>query len=86
METPVEGVILEIKFTDRFPSWASDIAEMFQLRQSSVPKYVMSLDRALGGARAHIQSFAGIAQPRKGYQEVTDVRHAIPGRGKVKHD
>ncbi|MFV2065522.1 MAG: VTC domain-containing protein [Pirellulales bacterium] len=34
------GVILELKFTDRFPLWMQDLVEWFDLSVQSVPKYV----------------------------------------------
>lgn len=37
---PVDGVVFEMKFTDRFPSWMQEIASDFQLQKISVPKYV----------------------------------------------
>lgn len=36
----VGGVILELKFTDRFPNWMRELAQVFGLRRCSVPKYV----------------------------------------------
>lgn len=42
-ETPVEGVILEIKFTDHFPSWVHSLVETFELGRQSVPKYCLSV-------------------------------------------
>ena len=36
----VEGVILEMKFTDRFPKWMRELARLFNLQQQSIPKYV----------------------------------------------
>jgi len=73
LETPVDGVILEVKFTDRFPSWARDLAQLFQLQQRSVPKYVMSLDRVLVGARslARVKMLGGFELPLRGYQGLT---------------
>jgi len=70
LETPTEGVILEVKFTDRFPSWARDLAELFQLRQRAVPKYVMSVNRVLYGARAQAVSLAGFTLPPRRYQDI----------------
>ena len=67
-ETPLGGVILEIKFTDRFPPWAHDMAKWFQLSKGSVPKYVMSVDRVLGSRRAHAMSRAGFALPPNRHQ------------------
>lgn len=37
------GVILEIKFTDRYPAWLSLLAKHFNLRQRSISKYASSL-------------------------------------------
>lgn len=37
------AVILEIKFTDRFPVWLSQMARCFNLRQISISKYVTSV-------------------------------------------
>jgi hypothetical protein len=70
LETPTEGVILEVKFTDRFPSWARDMAELFQLRQRAVPKYVMSVNRVLYGARARTVSLAGFTLPPQRYRDI----------------
>jgi hypothetical protein len=38
--TDVGGVILEIKFTDSFPKWISQMVQLFDLERQSVPKYV----------------------------------------------
>jgi hypothetical protein len=46
-EAGVGGVILEIKFTDCFPGWLSRMAQAFNLRRQSVPKYVHCV-KALG--------------------------------------
>lgn len=44
MERPVrifgDQVILELKFTDRFPEWMHELVQAFGLRQSSAAKYV----------------------------------------------
>ena len=37
------GVILEIKFTDRYPAWLSLLVKHFNLRQRSISKYASSL-------------------------------------------
>ena len=34
------GLILELKFTDRFPSWMSELVEIFDLERRRMPKYV----------------------------------------------
>jgi len=36
----VGGVILELKFTDRFPEWMHGVVQAFNLQRTSVPKYV----------------------------------------------
>ncbi len=38
--TPVDSVILELKFTQRFPLWMADLARRLDLQRTSVPKYV----------------------------------------------
>ena len=45
-DVPVAGVIFEIKFTDVLPRWAADLVRRFDLRNRSVPKYVLSVQRA----------------------------------------
>lgn len=45
-ETPTEGVILEVKFTDRAPRWVTGMIRSLGLERCSIPKYVLSLDRA----------------------------------------
>lgn len=51
---PVEGakpeigngdrVILELKFTDRFPAWMHDMTQAFDLQRTSAPKYVYCIN------------------------------------------
>ena len=36
---PLQGVILELKFTDRCPSWLGDIIRSLDLRRRSFSKY-----------------------------------------------
>ncbi len=36
----LDGVILEFKFTDRFPTWMAQIARTFNLQKRSVAKYI----------------------------------------------
>jgi hypothetical protein len=36
----VDGVVLELKFTDRFPHWMHDCVQIFNLRRTTMPKYV----------------------------------------------
>ena len=40
----VGGVVLELKFTDRFPGWMHELVQVFNLQRTSVPKYVMCVD------------------------------------------
>lgn len=46
-EIPIPGVVLEIKFTDRCPSWAVELVHFFQLQRRSVSKYGRSVAAAL---------------------------------------
>lgn len=39
----MDGVILEIKFTSRYPAWLSRIVKCFDLRPRSISKYVTSI-------------------------------------------
>lgn len=43
----VGGVILELKYTERFPSWMRDMVRMFDLERRSMAKYVVCV-RTLG--------------------------------------
>jgi hypothetical protein len=36
----VPGVVLELKFTDRFPNWMHELTQLFDLKRGSMPKYV----------------------------------------------
>jgi len=38
---PLGGVILELKFTDRFPGWMQELVRAFDLQRRSVAKYVL---------------------------------------------
>ena len=40
----LEGVVLELKFTDRRPNWMIELSDVFQLQRTSVPKYVMCVE------------------------------------------
>lgn len=44
--TPLDGVILEIKFTEMRPLWLNQMIAHFQLNKQSIAKYVMSVDSA----------------------------------------
>jgi hypothetical protein len=61
--TPVDGTILEIKFTERYPAWVSDLVKTFGLKQQPVPKYVWSVDHVLMGGREATLSVAGFNLP-----------------------
>jgi hypothetical protein len=50
----VEGVVLELKFTDRFPRWMHDCVQLFNLQRRSVAKYVECVT-ALRGDQLKLQ-------------------------------
>jgi hypothetical protein len=56
MKDPVlsfaETVILELKFTNRFPNWFRDLVRMSNVMQCGAAKYVESI-QGLGSARVH---------------------------------
>lgn len=45
----VPGVILELKFTDRYPEWMHLLVESFNLQRISMPKYVECVSVLLNG-------------------------------------
>lgn len=49
--TPVPGVILEVKFTEVFPSWVRELIDRFELAKQSVAKYVLSINEAVASGR-----------------------------------
>lgn len=61
--TPVDGVILEIKFTERYPAWVADLVRIFGLKQQPVPKYAWSVDHLLMGGRESAMRLAGFTLP-----------------------
>lgn len=61
--TPVEGTILEIKFTERFPGWVEDLVRQFELRQRSVPKYVLSIEHAFQNGRGAVPPLEPLPGP-----------------------
>jgi hypothetical protein len=63
VSTPVDGTILEIKFTERYPSWVRDLVQVFGLRQQPVPKYVWSVDHMLLEGRESVLSVGGFTLP-----------------------
>jgi VTC domain len=42
--TTVQGTVLEIKFTDRYPGWVGEMIRIFDLQRQSVAKYALSVD------------------------------------------
>jgi len=36
----IRGVIMELKFTDRFPGWMRELVQSFSLQRCSIPKYI----------------------------------------------
>jgi hypothetical protein len=61
--TPVEGSILELKFTERYPEWIADLVKAFGLKQQPVPKYVLSIDHILLEGRESALTLAGFSLP-----------------------
>ena len=51
---PMDTVILEVKFTERFPTWIQDIVDTFDLQRTSVPKYGLCIGRALARQQTSI--------------------------------
>ena len=49
---PIQGVVLELKFNERFPAWMHQLVQQFGLERCSVPKYVECVRAGRGfGAR-----------------------------------
>jgi len=61
--TPVNGSILEIKFTERYPEWVTDLVKAFGLKQQPVPKYVLSVDHMTLEGRESALTLAGFSLP-----------------------
>ena len=40
LRPPMSGVVLELKFTDRFPNWMRQMVQTFSLQRTSMAKYV----------------------------------------------
>ena len=53
----LDGVILELKFTDRFPRWMEELVRMFNLERVSLPKYVTCAE-GLDGFRDRLLSMS----------------------------
>jgi SPX domain protein involved in polyphosphate accumulation len=43
---PMDFVILEIKFTNQYPAWLSDMVKIFDLKQTAMSKYVSSVKQS----------------------------------------
>lgn len=43
---PMDFVILEIKFNNRYPAWLSDMVKIFDLKQTAMSKYVSSVKQS----------------------------------------
>jgi hypothetical protein len=62
MPTPAGGVILEVKFTGRFPSWIEHMVRTFGLTQVRCCKYAMSIEQMLARGGAALRG-AGFMRP-----------------------
>jgi hypothetical protein len=60
--TPVGGVIFEIKFTGRFPSWVEHMVCSFGLTQERCCKYALSVEEMLACGGASL-AYAGFMLP-----------------------
>ena len=63
-QTPTEGAIVELKFSEQCPSWATRLIDELEINRESIPKYVLSLD--------HAMDHGALARPRQ-----TQLRHAL---------
>lgn len=63
--TPVGGVVLEVKFTEMFPPWVSDMVRTFALKQQPVPKYVLSVDHMLLEGREAVLGLGNLTLPAR---------------------
>ena len=43
---PMDFVVLEIKFTDRYPFWLTDMVKIFDLKQTAMSKYVSTVKQS----------------------------------------
>jgi SPX domain protein involved in polyphosphate accumulation len=44
LQPPIEGVVLELKFCDRFPMWMHDLVQEFNLERTVMAKYVACVE------------------------------------------
>lgn len=64
--TPVEGLILELKYTELCPPWMNDLVRIFGLKQRPVPKYVMSIEQMTErGAEVPLSLAGDLIPPRR---------------------
>jgi hypothetical protein len=59
----MNGVVVEIKFTERYPWWVQDFIYSFGLTQRAVPKYVLSVDHMLLNGRDSALALGGMTLP-----------------------
>lgn len=57
---PMKGLIFEVKFTNRAPSWVVELIRRFDLQSESVPKYVISVDSAREAQNTGLTSTLGV--------------------------
>ena len=62
-ETRLNGTIVEVKFTERYPWWVQDFIRTFGMSQRAVPKYVFSIDHMLLEGRATALALGGVTLP-----------------------
>lgn len=63
-DVPVRGVILEIKFSGAVPRWTAAFVRHFDLRNRSVPKYVLCVQKAGGAEMPHV-GWIGLSPSRR---------------------
>lgn len=39
-----DKVVLELKFTDRFPKWMHELTQLFSLQRVSIPECILCID------------------------------------------
>lgn len=86
MTNPVHAyrdfVILELKFTDRFPNWFRELVRVADTMQTGAAKYVSGINllghRALGVSKAVIEEESLLSTPHPGDDLPTHVRERTP--------
>ena len=56
---PIGGVVLELKFTDRFPNWMRELVHLFDLERCSMAKYVKCVHQMRPDRRCRARHEAG---------------------------